>query len=74
MRAQGFDVGDEMLRRVVLKRAEWTRASRAALVEQHDALEIGIEQAAIVGRAAAARPAVQEERRLAIGICRRLSQ
>ena len=57
-----------MLRRVVGERGDRRRAPAAALVVEHDAPERGIEVAAMVRQAAAARAAVQEHERDAVGI------
>ena len=63
MRPEPLEVGDEMLCGVVGDLAAGRRAPGAALVEQHDAPERGIEVAAMVRQAAAARAAVQEDER-----------
>ena len=44
------------------------RASAAALVEQHDAVALGVEESPVPGRGARARSAVQEHDRLALGV------
>ena len=69
--AQRLDVGDKVLRRVGLQFGVRARAAAAALVEQDDHVMVGIEQAAVIGMAAAARPAVQEQRGLALRVARR---
>ena len=44
------------------------RPAAAALVEQDDAVDLGIEEAPVPGFAAGARSAVHEDRRLATGV------
>jgi hypothetical protein len=68
MLAQGFHVGDEMRRRVVAQLAERQRAAGAALIENDDAVMVGVEIAPMVGRGAGARPAMQEHHRHAVGV------
>ena len=63
VRAQLLEVGDQRPGRVVDDPGGGRRAAGAALVEEHDAPERGIEEAAVVRQAAAARPAVQEHDR-----------
>ena len=70
--AQVFDVGHQVLRRVVGKRGRRRRASRAALVVQHDVPERGIIEAAVMRQATAARPAMQEHQRNAVRVAARL--
>src|SRR5665213_1242835 len=60
MFAQLLDVGDEVVRRVVLEAYRWIRdgrraASATALVELDDAVRVGIEQPPAPGRTAATR-------------------
>ena len=68
MGAQLLHVGDEVIGRVVLQVAERHRAAAAALVEHDDAIELRVEEAAMHGRRAGARPAMQEDDRHALGI------
>ena len=62
--AQPLDVGDEMPGRVGLEAGVRRRLAAAALVEQDDVVELRIEQPPLLGRDGAARPAMQEHRRL----------
>ena len=66
--AQPLDVGHQMPGGVGLQRGEWCAAAAAALVEQEDPVALGIEQPAMLGAAAAARPAMQEHGGLAGGV------
>ena len=66
--AQALDVGDQVPGGVVVEAGMRTRAAAAALVEQQHAILVWIEQPAMLGRAAGARAAMQEDRRLALGV------
>ena len=75
--AQPFDVGDEVgsgVRRQVRGRLRSMRRAAAtlALIELHDEVTLGIEQSPGVGRHAAAGTTVQDQRRLARRVARRL--
>src|SRR5690606_17003332 len=72
MLAQLLDVGDEVPGRVVDQRRVRRAAPAAALVEEHDAVALGVEEATLLGVGASARPAVQEDDRLALRVARRL--
>jgi hypothetical protein len=63
MPAQALEVGDEVRRRVVAELGRRRGPAGAALIEQDDAPEPGVEKAAVVRQAAAARTAVQEHDR-----------
>ncbi len=71
MLSERFDVGDEVIggvHREVRAVGDVGRGPpAAALVEQHDPVGRGIEEAAVRGIGAAARTAVQEDDRLAVG-------
>ena len=66
--AQRLDVGDEVPGRVVVEARVRRALAAAALVEQHDAVARRIEEAAHLRVGPAARPAVQEHRRLAVRV------
>ena len=68
MAAQRLDVGDQVLRGVVLQAAERARPPGAALVEDDDAPEVRVEEAAMHRAGAGARAAVQEQHRPAARI------
>src|SRR5262245_18871579 len=68
MAAQPLHVGNEVPRRVGRQRSMRSAAARAALIEDDDAIACGIEEAARVDVAAAAGPAVHEQRRLALRV------
>ena len=68
MRAQPLHVGDQMPGGVGLQARVRQRAAAAALVEQHDAVARRVVVAAHGGVAAAAGPAVHDQRRLAVGV------
>ena len=72
MAAQPLDVGDQMRRGVVAQFAQRRRAAGAALVEHHDVVMRGVEKAPVVGRAAGAGAAVQEDDRDAMRVARLL--
>ena len=61
MFAQGLDVGDQVGGGVVVQAAERARPAGAALVEDHDAPEGRIEEAAVDGAGAGAGAAVEEQ-------------
>jgi hypothetical protein len=65
---QSFYIGDEIEGRVGLEIPSRLRTAAAALVEEDDAVAIGIEQPAMVGLAATARTAVEKQYRLALGV------
>ncbi len=70
MLSERFDVGDEVIggvSREVRAVGDVGVDRPAALVEQHDPVGRGIEEAAVRGIGAAARTAVQEDDRLAVG-------
>ncbi|MNN22465.1 hypothetical protein D3C81_1358230 [compost metagenome] len=62
-----LDVGHQMLRGVVAQLAEGRGAAAAALIDQHDAVAPGVEEAAVGGRDASAWAAMQVHHRNAIG-------
>ena len=75
--AERLDVGDEVPRRVrgeIGLRLTGVRTALAAatLVEQHDAVDRGVEDASLVGAGAATRSAVEEDHGLSVGIARDL--
>src|SRR5487761_721548 len=70
MNAQPLDVGDQVTKRVVVGLAGRCRASGAALVENYDAVDRGIEETAMRRRRTGTRAAVQKPRRQAGGIAR----
>ena len=70
--AQALDVRDQMPGRVVLEAGMGLRAAAAALIEQQHAILLRIEQPAMLGRAAGARTAMQEDGGLALGIAAHL--
>ena len=67
-----FHVGDEVPSRVRFERGMRAAPSRAALIEHDDQIAFGIEETPRVDVAAAARTAVDEHRRLAVGVARLL--
>src|SRR5262249_36159892 len=64
--AQALDVGDQILRRVLVERRLGRAASAAALVEEGDAVAPGIEEAPRERLDSASRSAMQKDRRLAV--------
>jgi hypothetical protein len=72
MRAQALEVADQVRRRVGRHGREGLRAGDAAtgapLVEQDDAVAVGVEVPAVAGRAARAGAAVQDDGRLALRV------
>ena len=68
VRAQPLHVGDQVPGGVGLQAGVRQRAAAAALVEQHDAVARRVVIAAHGGVAAAAGPAVHDQRRLAVGV------
>src|SRR5215831_336115 len=68
MRAQPFDVGDEIPRRVLGELTARRAAARAALIEQHDAIARRVERAPVHRHDAGAWAAVQEYDRLAFRV------
>ncbi len=72
MRAQRLDVGDEMRRGVVAQFAQGRGAPGAALVENHDAVMRGIEEAPVSRRGAGAGTAVEKQHRRPARITRLL--
>ena len=68
MPPQCLDVGDQILRGVVLQAAERARPSRTALVEDDHPPELGIEEAAMHRAGAGAGTTVQEQHRPATRI------
>lgn len=66
--AQALDVRDQVPSGVVLQAGVRRGAAAAALVEQQHVVQAGIEQLALHRRAAAAGAAMQEDRRLALGV------
>ena len=65
-----LDIGHQVPGGVMRDLGKGLRTPRAALVEQHDAIVLGIEIATLVRPRAAARPAMQEQGRRAGGIAR----
>ena len=76
MGAQGLHVGDEVAggvgRQIGTVGDVGPGPSAVALVEQHDAVARGIEEASLVRRGPAAGTTVDEDRRFAVGISRGL--
>ena len=70
--AQSLHVGDQIPGRVGLERRVRPTTPRAALIEDHDPIAVGIEEAPRVHVAAAAGTAVHEQRRLAARVARLL--
>ena len=68
--AQRLDVGDQVPRRVVDERRVRRALAAAALVEEHDAVRRGIEEAPVARLGAEAGAAVQEDDGLAAAGCR----
>src|SRR5262249_54099354 len=68
MAAQPLEVGDQVRRGVVGDLAEWLGAAGAALVEDDDVIVGGIEEAAMHGAGAGARPAMEEYHRRALRV------
>jgi len=68
MLAQALDVRNQVPSGVVDEFRMRRGASATALVEQHDAIGIRVEEAPALGIATAARPAMQEHHRLAVRI------
>src|SRR6187399_2540626 len=68
MFAQRLDVGDEMPRSVVDEARTRPALARAALIEQHNAITLRIEESAHLGIGAAARSAVQEHHGFSCGV------
>ena len=68
VRAQPLHVGNQVPGGVGLEAGVRQRAAAAALVEQHDAVARGVVVAPHGGVAAAARPAVHDQHRLAAGV------
>ena len=66
--ADFLDVGDEVPGGVGFKRRVWRALAAAALIEVHDAVLFGMEEAPLFGIGAAAGTAVQKDHRLAGGI------
>src|SRR4029079_11153474 len=58
--AQPLDVGDEIPRRVLLDRRVRRALSTSALIEQYDAIEVGMEEPPVRRHRSSARTAVQE--------------
>src|SRR6185503_8761683 len=69
---QALHVGHEMPGGVRLERGVRPAPSRAALIEHHDPVALGVEESPRVDVAAAARTAVDEERGLALAVARLL--
>ena len=63
MASYRLDIGDQVSGRVVRRRAVRRRLPAPALVEQHDAIELRIEKAAMDRSRAAARAAMKKHRR-----------
>jgi hypothetical protein len=70
--AQVFDVGDQVRGGIRARFAQGRGRARAALIEQHGPEEPGIEEAAMLGRRAAAGSTMQEEDRHAVRLAGRL--
>ena len=63
--AKFLDVANEVPRRVVVEACERLGAAAAALVEQENVIQFGVELLALLGTAAGTGPAMKEYRRLA---------
>src|SRR5690606_14523351 len=63
--AQPLNIGNQMPGRICLQRGIGERAAAATLVEKDQVVALWIEQAPVLWRNAATRPAVQEDSRLA---------
>ncbi len=70
--AQPLDIGHQMPGGVVVQAGVRTGAATAALIEQQHLVAFGIEQLAMMRRNAAARPAVNEDRRLTVRVAAQL--
>src|SRR5579862_1380062 len=70
--AQAFDVGDQVIGRIVLQLPEWGRAAAAALVKNYDPPECRVEKPAMRRRRPGPRPAVQKEDRPPLPVARLL--
>jgi hypothetical protein len=66
--ADSLDVGDEVPGGVGFERRVGRALAASALVEVHDSVFFGLEEAALFGIGAAARTAVQKNHRLAGGV------
>lgn len=72
MLAQALHIGDQMLGRIVGQIADRLRAAATALIENDDAVTLGIEEPAVHGLSARPRPAVQKHHRRAPAVARLL--
>ena len=63
MRAQPLEIDDQMRGRIVDDVRGGRRSPRPALVVEHDPPEVGIVEATVMRKAAAARPAMKEDER-----------
>ncbi len=69
---QRLDVRDQMPSRVVDQRCMRLALAAAALIEEHDAVALRVEEAALLGTGTTAGAAVQEHHRFAAGVARLL--
>ena len=72
VRSYALDVGDQVPRRVLSDLRVGPALAAAALVEQDDAVALGIEEAPVARVGAVARPAVQKDHRLAARVAAHL--
>ena len=70
--AKRFDVRDQMPGRVVGERRVRLALAATALIEEHDAIALGVEEATLPGTRPAARSTVQEDGGLTVGVARLL--
>ncbi len=70
--AQPLDIGHQMPGGVVVQTGVRTGAATAALIEQQNLVALGIEQLAMMRRDAAARPAMNEDRRFPVRVAAQL--
>ena len=68
MRAQGLHISYQVLGGVELETGVGGRATSAALIEQDDAIDIRVEEAAMIGLATGTGTAMHEQGRQPIGI------
>src|SRR5262249_5795018 len=70
--AEALHVGDEVPGGVVVEAGVGPALAAAALVEQDDAVSLGVEEAALLGLGATAGASVDKDGRLAVGVARLL--